>query len=185
MISMPNMKLIIHDFGKHSYLVPPNRTVMGKNNSILLITVILTISSLFGCGDRIEGKKEEEQMKNEIYVSKESFEENFQNQISMSPQTLQKLRSYGVDEYRELKLEFFFYTNLQKKAEALANELKSLGYEVETAASAFADDNTCITGWTTKMKMSETVVVAWTRQMCELGYKHDCEFDGWGTMPDQ
>ncbi|MFC3562039.1 ribonuclease E inhibitor RraB [Pedobacter jamesrossensis] len=37
----------------------------------------------------------------------------------------------------------------------------------------------------TKMKMTDEVVKQWTKQMCELGYKFDCEFDGWGTEPDQ
>jgi hypothetical protein len=35
------------------------------------------------------------------------------------------------------------------------------------------------------MLMSNAVVSAWTREMCEIGFAHDCEFDGWGTTPDQ
>ncbi|MBL7829785.1 MAG: hypothetical protein JNK41_02060 [Saprospiraceae bacterium] len=33
--------------------------------------------------------------------------------------------------------------------------------------------------------MAEEVVKQWTKKMCELGYKFDCEFDGWGTDPNQ
>jgi regulator of RNase E activity RraB len=42
-----------------------------------------------------------------------------------------------------------------------------------------------VTGWTTIMKMENEILKNWTKQMCELGYKFDCDFDGWGTTPDQ
>ena len=35
------------------------------------------------------------------------------------------------------------------------------------------------------MKMDDQAVQLWTKEMSELGYKFDCEFDGWGTTPDQ
>lgn len=41
------------------------------------------------------------------------------------------------------------------------------------------------TGWTPRLTMSADVVQAWVRQMCDLGFKHDCQFDGWGTTPEQ
>jgi hypothetical protein len=47
------------------------------------------------------------------------------------------------------------------------------------------DDKIIATGWTKNMKMSEERIVAWINDMCETGLKYDCEFDGWGTTPDQ
>jgi hypothetical protein len=35
------------------------------------------------------------------------------------------------------------------------------------------------------MPMETTNVINWTKQMCKIGYQFDCEFDGWGTNPDQ
>ena len=32
------------------------------------------------------------------------------------------------------------------------------------------------------MQMSNEVVTKWVEQMCKLGYKFDCDFDGWGTL---
>jgi len=61
-----------------------------------------------------------------------------------------------------LKLEYFFNTDPPEKASALAGD-----------------------GWTAAMTMSTDVVQSWARQMCDLGFKHDCEFDGWGTTPEQ
>ena len=42
-----------------------------------------------------------------------------------------------------------------------------------------------ITGWTTPLEMSANLVLDWVDQMCNLGFEHDCEFDGWGTNPEQ
>jgi hypothetical protein len=33
--------------------------------------------------------------------------------------------------------------------------------------------------------MDEATVVQWTQEMCEAGFLHDCEFDGWGTNAAQ
>jgi hypothetical protein len=35
------------------------------------------------------------------------------------------------------------------------------------------------------MKMDEQTVLEWTGHMCGVGQQHDCEFDGWGTNPQQ
>ena len=123
--------------------------------------------------------------KNNSFVSKSDSEENIHRQMQMTPQTLGHLRELDVDENRELKLEYFFYTNTLEKSEELADEIKKLNYTVENGVSAGDKKLFIVTGWTTKMKMTNEVVSNWTKQMCELGFKHDCEFDGWGTSDDQ
>ena len=110
---------------------------------------------------------------------------NLENQLKMTPMTLSQLADLGVTPDRKLKLEFFFYTNAEAKARALQKYLLSLGYEVETDVSASDRKQRVITGWTVPMSMSVDVVAAWTRQMCDKGLEHDCEFDGWGTTPEQ
>ncbi len=102
----------------------------------------------------------------------------------MATQTLEQLRQAGVTEDKELKLEYFFYTNSNEKAKELANELAKLNYTVEHKLAVDSKTEFIITGWTTKMKMTEDVVKKWTKEMCELGYKNDCDFDGWGTQPE-
>jgi hypothetical protein len=67
----------------------------------------------------------------------------------------------------------------------LASDLSDRNYEVEHRPSASDAKLQVITGWTEKIEMSDANVAAWTRGMCELGFKHDCEFDGWGTNPGQ
>lgn len=119
------------------------------------------------------------------FISDRQYKDNLSTQLSMSPQTVEQLRSYGVTENEFLKLEYFFYTNTLEKAETLSRELSSMGYSTEF--SDFADDDNIkiITGWTSPTLMTNEKILEWTESMCDIGYKHDCEFDGWGTTPEQ
>lgn len=119
------------------------------------------------------------------FINDANFRNSRDMQKNMTPKTLEQLRKIDVDENRELKLEYFFYTNTMDKAEHLATEISKLDYEVQFGISANDKKLFIITGWTTKMKMSNEVVMKWTEQMSDLGYQFDCEFDGWGTTPDQ
>ncbi|MHB0914765.1 MAG: ribonuclease E inhibitor RraB [Thermoleophilia bacterium] len=119
------------------------------------------------------------------FWKEEAFQRDSANQVSMAPMTLDQLAELGVSSDDYLKLEYFFYTNAPEKASSLAGDLGALGYQVDHGPSAADKRQIVVTGWTTPMKMSAEVVQAWTRQMCELGFTRDCEFDGWGTTPEQ
>lgn len=119
------------------------------------------------------------------FVSESAYSKNKDKQMQMTIQTLDQLRKLNVSSEKELKLEYFFYTNMEDKAEQLANEIGKLSYQVKHGISAGDKKLFVITGWTTKMKMADQVVKQWTKEMCELGYKYDCEFDGWGTNPEE
>ena len=103
----------------------------------------------------------------------------------MAPVTMAQLRKYGVTDETELKLEFFFYTKTETKASELAEVLRTKGYAVQREPAAHDKSLRVITGWTEKMKMTDDIILSWTRDMCEVGYASDCEFDGWGTNPKQ
>ncbi len=119
------------------------------------------------------------------FVSRNSFQSNLANQVAMTAQTLEQLRNYNVTAERSLKLEFFFYTNAASKAVALAKVLTKMQYEVGHGPSASDKKLQVITGWTSAIQMREPIVAGWSEQMCKLGFEHDCEFDGWGTSPEQ
>jgi len=123
--------------------------------------------------------------KDEQFVDETAFKTNLEKQIQMTPETLYQLRKYNVTADKELKLEFFFYTNASKNAELLSKEISKLQYSVNHGVSAGDKNLFIVTGWTTKMRMADEVVKLWVKQMCVLGHKFDCEFDGWGTLPDQ
>lgn len=119
------------------------------------------------------------------FVSEEKLEETVSRQKGLVPATLETLRHLEDKPSEALRLEFFFYTNTAGKAKEFSDFLKKRGYSVEYAKAAGISNAFLITGWSTKISMNEESVVAWTQEMCELGYQYDCEFDGWGTTPDQ
>jgi hypothetical protein len=119
------------------------------------------------------------------FVSEVKLEESVSRQKDLVPATLETLRHLEDKPSDELRLEFFFYTNTAGKAKEFSGFLEKRGYSVEYAKAAGISNAFLITGWTTKISMKEESVIAWTQEMCELGYQYDCEFDGWGTTPDQ
>ena len=155
---------------------------MKTKKKILIVGLILITTTLIAMGlfNFLKPKSSSGQ-----FVSETDFNNNLDGQLEMTPQTLVQLRKLNVTEDKELKLEYFFYTNTAEKAEQLATEIAKLNYTVEHGVSAGDKNLFIVTGWTTKMKMEGDIVNQWTKQMCELGYQFDCEFDGWGTEPDQ
>ena len=124
--------------------------------------------------------------KDNRYVSESTFKKSISKQKEMNNQTLTQLGKYGVDVKSLLSLEFFFYTDEQDKASTLAIELKKLNYKIDTVDKSAGDPKLwAVTGWTTPIKMNITAVTRWTEQMCKIGFDNDCDFDGWGTNPDQ
>jgi len=62
------------------------------------------------------------------FVSPSAYAGNKTTQPQMATQTLGQLRKLNVTETCELKLEFFFYTNVHDKAQALTAYLNRLGH---------------------------------------------------------
>ncbi len=108
------------------------------------------------------------------YQIEAQFEANLARQISMTRQGLAQLREY---EGRELRLEFFFYTNNPADAEVLNSKLLKLGYESRSGESASEPGLFVTSGWTTPMRMNEPTVISWIETMCRLGYANNAEFD--------
>jgi hypothetical protein len=108
------------------------------------------------------------------YQTEAQFEINLARQVSMTRQALAQLREH---EDRELRLEFFFYTNDSANAETLNSKLVDLGYDSRSGESAGDPALFMTTGWTTPIRMDEATVINWIETMCRLGFANDAEFD--------
>ena len=124
-------------------------------------------------------------LKNKRHVSEESFRTNAQRQAAAAPQVLGILKQHSLSDTNLRCLEFFFYTNTIEKAKSLAAELKKKEYTVAYREAGYPKNQFVITGWTRKISIEDNTLSDWVKDMCELGYKYDCEFDGWGTDVDQ
>jgi hypothetical protein len=119
------------------------------------------------------------------FVTVKRFEETIDKQQQAVPEILERLRQLEDSPSEFLRLEFFFYTNSAGKAKEFSDCLKKRNYSVEYGKSRGTSDLFLITGWTSKMPVTDESITAWSKEMCELGYEYDCDFDGWGTTPDQ
>ncbi|MEW6410841.1 MAG: ribonuclease E inhibitor RraB [Candidatus Zixiibacteriota bacterium] len=131
-------------------------------------------SALFGCGKQDEASDPQVQLN-----------ETIQQQASGAREVLAQLRQAGVTDQMERKLEYFFYTNTETNASDLAAALAGKGY---AGAYGPADEQSglfLVTGWTTDILMSDSVVIDWSAEMCRLAFDHDCQFDGWGTYTEE
>lgn len=119
------------------------------------------------------------------FVSEQKYKANLAKHLKMTPQTLAQLRKQNVTETTELRLEYYLYTNTAKKARDLAGQIQKFGDKIESSKDPSNSGLYFVTGWTSKMKMSETQLLEWTRVMCDLGYEFDAVFDGWKITPIQ
>ncbi|MCB1583008.1 MAG: ribonuclease E inhibitor RraB [Marinicella sp.] len=119
------------------------------------------------------------------FVTEADCQKNLERQIETTPMILQQLAQLNINESKALKVEYFFYTNTLEKAKALVDVLASRGYVGVAERSAHSRKEFVVTGWTTPIEMSEANLIEWTKDMCKLGLSHDCDFDGWGTTPEQ
>lgn len=122
---------------------------------------------------------------NKRHVSEESFRTNTQRQAAAAPQVLGIIKQHSLSDTNLRCLEYFFYTNTIEKAKLLAAELHKKEYSVAFREDGYRKNQFVITGWTRKISIEQNALSNWVNEMCELGYKYDCEFDGWGTDVDQ
>ncbi len=108
------------------------------------------------------------------YQTEAQFETNLARQVSMARQGLEQLREH---EGRELRLEFYFYTNSSANAEVLNSKLVELGYESQSGESADDPALFVTTGWTTPIRVDEATVINWIETMCRLRFANDALFD--------
>jgi hypothetical protein len=117
------------------------------------------------------------------FVSEDRFRRDLGTQHAENVPVLDLLREQGVSSSRELTVEFLFYTDKQSKADALAADLRRLGYETETRPFAHEQIRYSISGCTPPMAISSKVLDEWCERMVTLAFASDCLFDGWQVDP--
>ncbi|MEZ4755786.1 MAG: ribonuclease E inhibitor RraB [Flavobacteriales bacterium] len=123
----------------------------------------------------------------ELEVTKRRFhklQSDKQKQMEMVPWTVQELFKLGISQSDNLKLEFFFYGPDENKAmllhKTLINDFSYDLREIHKNKNLWV-----VTGWTTPQPIATETIQKWSSEMCDLAYKYDMDFDGWGTTPEQ
>lgn len=112
-----------------------------------------------------------------------------EHQLSMNRVTWEKLREHGLEDGRELSLDFFFFAPGEDDARALASYLEAeTDYEVEVSsakAGLLSRRQWVVGGSTRPTPVTLDVLDEWVTWMVAAGRAHGCEFDGWGAFaPD-
>ncbi len=143
----------------------------------MLLTIIMGVFNLlFGCAQSGGERR---------FKSPQEYNEIRDHQIATVSQTINQLRKYGIKDQTVQKLQYYFYTNTEKKAAALCQGLATLGYQGKYDRSASDKRLFAIIGETSPMRMDGQTVLDWTIRMCDLGQEYDCEYDGWATEVPQ
>ncbi|HLF63232.1 MAG TPA: ribonuclease E inhibitor RraB [Saprospiraceae bacterium] len=106
---------------------------------------------------------------------------NKEGQSEATSVTVSYLLNFGVKCGDQRSLEFFFYTSDKDKAIKLSDILqKEYGYEIYKLHKTL--DKWAVIGLTTPQPILTEMVQEWAEEMCKLGDRYECEFDGWGTL---
>jgi len=117
------------------------------------------------------------------FFSKKEKDENLGMQQFLNKKVLELRKKFGGNANVFQRVEFFFYSDQEDKANNLAIELSKLGYEVYSVnPPAYKDQQWSVIGCTSPIDLREDELTNWSTQMIELGYQCDCKFDGWGTF---
>jgi hypothetical protein len=79
------------------------------------------------------------------------------------------------------QLEYYFYTDIEQKAISLLQKLEEYGYSSSYGLVPEHSGLFVIKGSTDEVFMAVEDFVAWAEKMCDIGFRCDCEFDGWST----
>lgn len=120
--------------------------------------------------------------KNSQFISEENFKNNLQSQNFKISRTLGVMSEFNLKAKEKLEIDFFFYTDTSEKAQKLSEELKKLNFEVSWHEFKMDRKIYSVVGSTDKMQNDEELLIYWSKFMCQLGYKFDCEFDGWSVV---
>lgn len=109
------------------------------------------------------------------------LQEQVEIQLLATKRIRELLPEFGGDMHEERELEFFFYADTEEDAKALSAEIEKHKLGKEITIDFFRDSYSVI-GLTEKKMTYAQPLEKWIKQMNELAFKFDCEFDGWGSL---
>lgn len=77
------------------------------------------------------------------FVKPDAFQANLATQLRMTPITLEQIRGLGVTPTKNLKLEFFFYTDTPQKAQALQQTFGLTGLRCDDGRIRLRQEAAC------------------------------------------
>jgi len=119
------------------------------------------------------------------FINQEQHQANLKKIQWTNAQMLKQLAAYGVSKTSGLSLDFYFVTNDSLKAQHLADELEKSGSHSNPVHRSSKDKGLWVlTANSSRVNMDSISLNNWTATECELGYKNDCQFQGWSPVTE-
>lgn len=109
-----------------------------------------------------------------------SNETVLEKQLMMTSVTWKTLQSHGVTDATPLLLDLFWFGSTEEGARAFASSL--VGQATTSPTVGLAQDRWAVEAQYGPQSFSLDSLRNLVKQMCELGFAHQCEFDGWGAQ---
>lgn len=113
------------------------------------------------------------------FISEVDFSTNRGRQSHLAIEKLVKLREANVEEEDVFRINYSFFAENPEKAQELAKALQYLNHAVEDKIAKTSKGLFVVKGKSIPVKMMHEVLRKWALDMCDLGYKYDCDFEGW------
>ena len=117
------------------------------------------------------------------FISLKKFESNLKGQKDSACRYLDLVSIYDKKMEEPKGMEFFFYSRTRENAKELKKDLEKIGYEVYGIERSTKNQYSII-GVTPPISLEEERFKKWIKEMNEIGFINDCDFDGWGTLSD-
>jgi hypothetical protein len=140
-------------------------------NFVIILPALLLFSSC--------GKKESR------FVSEQQHADDLKGLKEFNARKLQSLNQYAVTPTSDLSIDFYFATDDSSKGVLLSQELEQQQFH-SNGTHRSAKDKTIwvVSGSSSKVKMDSVSLYDWTSSLCNLGFKHDCQFTGWNPVTE-
>lgn len=133
---------------------------------IILIVIIVTLTSC-----KMESKG--------VFFTKEEYENKLDQSVNRD--VLKRIKNDSTITKDEMIFSFYFITNERAKIDSLIvylekNEVNQQVIELNKINKIWE-----LNGRTYPIKLEIDSINKWERKMLDIGYKFDCELDGWET----
>lgn len=115
------------------------------------------------------------------FISVKKFESNLKGQKDLANRYLDLLSKCDIRMEEPKGMEFFFYSKTREDADELKKDLEKIGYEVYGIERSTKNQYSII-GVTPPISLGKEKFKKWIKEMNEIGFINDCDFDGWGTL---
>src|SRR4030095_801388 len=119
------------------------------------------------------------------FFTEDQFKSDLAKMEIFNNEKLKQLSQYGVTDGSGISMDFYFATDDSLKAQQLAEELESLNYHANRIHPSSNNKNLWVlSASSSRVNMDIQLLNTWTQSVCSLGYKHDCECNGWNPVTE-